>query len=214
MSTRLTIARKVFSNASGEEGRSPMADWSTLTFQFLGVKNAAGEYPVITERKVSRADIPENIFACAAGRGFSEKLTNDALNTVAKDAEEAGFAPHPVEGYAQFAASLFDDALENVMDGNWLSEREGGTAPVRDLVEAIARSWPNAEGGDFPEDKRPAFMKALAANEEMRKATAKRPDVAAHLAAIKAEKAAARAKALKAEAKTAAPSGGLAGLLA
>lgn len=121
----------------------------------------------------------------AAWHGVSQKVGDACSGKTGDDAVEA------CEGM-----------WENIVGGVWVAAKEGGPR-VTLLAEAIVR----AKADEGVERTIEAVQEALKADEGLRKGALEVPAIAAHYAAIQAERAAKRAKEAKAAAKTAGADG-------
>ena len=194
---RTQLVRKVYLDSNGERSRSAKADWSALVFEFLAPKGEDDdEATVLDTRTISREDVEgtlPNIWACAAGHGLSQKL-GDALAGIAGKAAKANETADPERGFADFAMAIFDEALEDLQNDVWVTEGEGGgagTGSVTILLEAIVAAF--ADQGKVLEGEALAKVKENLKDEDWRKKAKGRADIAAHVARITAERAAARA---------------------
>lgn len=208
-SERISILRKVYRNADGSRSRSAKAGWQALVFEFLAPnKDDKGNLVVLETVEFAKGAIPTEMFECAAGHGLSQKLGDTIASLVdkAKKAEPPVVAD-PERGLVDFAMELIQDAWDNIVQGVWVSEREGssGAANVTILLEAIVAAF--KDGGKVLTEEEIAAQRAKLADEDHRTKAREVPAVAAHVARIQAERAAERAKAARAKAKEAGASG-------
>lgn len=160
------VSRSSYIDAEGTETRSPDENTVALRFSFEG-----GE-----SRDFSLDDINESIKHMAVCQGLNIKLQR-AYNTAKGNV-------------AQMIEDL-ESTIDNLRNGVWTSEREGGLR-IGDLAEAVVQVL--ASEGKTVELE--TVKAKLAADEGTRAKSKANPKVAAALAVIVANKAAARAQAL------------------
>lgn len=164
--TKRAVSKSSYIDNEGTETRSPDENTTTLRFTFEG-----GE-----SRDFSLDDINESIKHMAICQGLNIKLQrsyNTAKGNVAQMIED------------------LESTIDNLRNGVWTSEREGGLR-IGDLAEAVVQVL--ASEGKTVELE--TVKAKLAADEATRTKSKANPKVAAALAVIVANKAAARAQAL------------------
>lgn len=160
------VSKSSYIDNEGNETRSPDENTTTLRFTFDG-----GE-----SRDFSLDEINESIKHMAICQGLNIKLQrsyNTAKGNVSQMIED------------------LDSTIDNLRNGVWTSEREGGLR-IGDLAEAVVQVL--ASEGKTVELE--TVKAKLAADEATRTKSKANPKVAAALAVIVANKAAARAQAL------------------
>jgi hypothetical protein len=211
--TKTPLTRKVYTYADGRMGRSARPGATKMTFEFVApIKDAEGNLVVLETREINLSEFPAGVIECATFHGFGQKFTDDLAGIAGKAAKDEA-TEHPERGFVDYAVERFDDMMDNLRNGVWVSESEGGGkgSNVTILHEAIVSVF--AEAGTELSDEQKAGIMTKLADEEYRTAAKDRPDVAYQVKRITAERAAARAKEAKAKAK-AAGSQELGGLLA
>ena len=177
---RESKCKKVYINADGTESAHASPDTTELQFRFANGNT----------QKTRLSDFPENINAAVAWHGWAQKGGDSfASSDDADDAEDK-----------------FMNVFELLQKGEWIKvgERVGG-APSTQLAEAYCL-YLTADGKTTPDtDEGKArvatWVKGL--DKDQRKALSESPEVAPHIAAIKAERAIAAADKATATAKTA-----------
>lgn len=205
--TRLKTNRKVFVAPNGETSSRPVEGWAYIRYELFGALPAGKEdkaenYPVVKTVDIARDSFPANIMELASGHGLAQKIGDTAFNSVEAAAKEDGFAPDSETAYAAFVEGRLQDILDNLQSGVWVEEKEGsGGANVKIVAEAVIRTL--TAQGQAPADTDAALASLIGKmkDDETRKATAANPAVKVHIAAIQAERAAARAKELAKGAK-------------
>lgn len=171
-------SKSLYINSEGEKTRSPTANTVGMEFQFTGVPDSL---------VCMFDDLPEeirNVYCVAQGANIKvQRSFNTAKGNAAQMREEAA------------------DTWQNLVDGIWTSDREGGLR-IGDLADAIAATIVD-EGGTVDE-VRLASIKEKLKDETSRDKAKDSPKVKAHLTRIAAEKAAKRASEAADTAKTAA----------
>lgn len=178
MAKRERVARIVLTDDNGEVVNSP-EDARAVRFEFF----KPGSREEIVETRV----VPINEFDEDTRRGLQ------ALGLKAYLAES--YTARQEKG--QYAWALFDERLEQLRNGEWITRRSGTAGPGKTiLVEAVQRVAA-ASGKEVDMAKLANVIKS----EEGRKALLAQPLIKAEYEKVKAERAAARAKAAAKEAK-------------
>lgn len=211
---RATHVRKVYVKGD-ETKRSAFEGWEVLRFEMLAPeKDAEGNPVVIDTFDVSRGEVPQSIADCAFGHGISQKLGDNLAGIDKKVSAEGSELPgyDAQRGYANAIRALLEDQMEDLRNGIWVSEAEGGAGGgnVTILLEAVKAAF--AKGGTELSDEQIAAFKTALADKEQAKAVKSNPAIAAEIARINKERADARAKEAAKRAKDAG-AGGLADLL-
>lgn len=204
---KLKTNRRLYVNAAGETASRPMASATMLRYELFGSlpqgkEDKAENYPTVKTVEFPISAFPDEILRLAAFHGLSQKIGDTAFNSVEAAAKDEGFTPDVENAYAAFVEGRLQDVVDNLTSGVWTEEKEGsGNANVRIIAEAVLRTL--TAQGKAPADPDAALASLIAnlKNDEKRKATAANPAVKVHVAAITAERAAARAKELAKEAK-------------
>ncbi len=200
--------RKVFVNADGTTSKSADKGWIALRFDLFNVaKDDKDQFVVCDSFEVKKEDLPALMFDAAVGYGLSQKM-GDSVAGIVKYAEkpEIGFKPDTITGYATLIRTMLSELWEDIRNGFWTDEKEGGDggASITILLAAILRAF--SSSGIILTEAQAEGIKAKLATKEGREAFAARKDVKVHVAAIKAERAAeAAAKALAAMGEGEAP---------
>lgn len=222
---RIKSNRKLFVTPDGETTSRPVENWSAIRYELFGdlphgKEDKAENYPVAKTVDIPRADFPESIILCAAAHGLAQKIGDTAFNSLDAAAKEDGVSTDPESRGAAFVAMVegrLQDVIDNLTSGVWTEEREGsGGANVKIVAEAVLRTLTAQGQAPADTDAAMASLVAKLKDDEARKGTEANPAVKVHIAAIKAERAQARAKELAKGAKgqevdTSALSGLLAG---
>lgn len=174
---RGVVAKRVYLDAKGQDaGRNAPANASGLEFRF-----SSGDV-----RKINPADFSDDIRTRAMWHGFNQKL-GDSFASAKGDPKEA--------------LALFDETYDQLREGDWITEREGGGVRTTYLVEALARIRARRDGVSDPSTLFATIAENIKSWPDEKKAGAsKNPQVAAELAQIAAERAMERAKKAAAEA--------------
>lgn len=187
MATRDAVLRKSYGYEDGSTSRSAKPSWTTLTFEIIDGKDKDDKAIVVNAVTLNRADMSDDVLACAMGHGFSQKI-GDEVAGWPKKAEKAG---EPAT--RDFVASLITDMIDNLKSGVWVEEGEGGgSGNVTILHEGIVAAFAKT-GTELTDEQKQGFMKALQDKAERDRIKAM-PEVAAEVARILAERAANRAK--------------------
>lgn len=205
--TRLKTNRKLFVAPNGDTSSRPIENWSAIRYELFGSLPAGKEdksenYPTVKTVDIPRDSFPEHIMDLAAAHGLAQKIGDTAFNSVEAAAKDEGFSPDPETAYAAFVEGRLQDILDNLQNGVWIEEKEGsGGANVKIVAEAVIRTL--TAQGQAPADTDAALASLIAKmkDDETRRATSANPAVKVHIAAIQAERAAARAKELAKGAK-------------
>ena len=160
-------SKSLYVNAAGETTRSPDAESVIVRFVFDGI-------PEPVDLKLS--DLNEEIRHLGLCQGINIKLQR-SYNTA--------------KGNAAQMRQECEDTAQNLLDGVWTGEREGGLR-IADLIEAIASTLRDA-GDTNVDDARLASIREKLHDEAARDKAKGSPKVKAHLARIALEKATARA---------------------
>lgn len=154
---------------SAEPTRSPTPDTAIVRFVFDGYESNPVDLVL--------ADLSPEMTHMAVCQGVNIKLQrsyNTAKGNAAQMLEEC------------------EATRDNLLNGIWTSEREGGLR-IGDLADAIKATL--TDEGETVDDARFARIKETLKDESKREAAKKSTKVQAHLTRIAAEKATARAKA-------------------
>lgn len=204
---KLKTNRRLYVNAKGETFSRPMLGAVAFRYELFGALPAGKEdkaenYPVVKTMEFPVDAFPEDIMQIASLHGLSQKIGDTSFNSVDIAAKAEGFVPDPENAYAAFVAERLQDAIDNLTAGVWTEDKEGsGGANVRIVAEAVLRTL--TAQGQAPADAEAAMASLITKlkDDDTRKATAANQAVKVHIAAITAERAAARAKELAKEAK-------------
>lgn len=173
MATRTKVCDKVYIAKDGTETRHATADSQSLEFRFNGAETIS----------VATKDFSKEMQVCALWHGFAQKL---------------GDAYSGAKGDVKVAVEQFQEALESLKEGQWVTAREGGGARPSQIAEAYRRAMAIA-GTELTIDQ--AVEKVKSWDDEKRKAAEAMPQIANQLAQIRLEnaqkKAAAAADAAK-----------------
>lgn len=180
MSERLKVCDKQYLGADG--AKSKITDATRARFHFSNGHDLdvdPGEYPATVQRALMFHGLHQKIGDTFAG---------------AAKALEKGDTTDPVQWAIDEATAVH----ETLAGGDWGAERVAGEPPITMLVEA-ARRWAERDGKRFDEAKAREKLKDAAYAKAFRAG----PVVAAILASIRAERAAARATELAEKASAA-----------
>lgn len=187
---RTPITESTYFKADGSEADSPLDSATKLTFKLTeSGKSFDHDMTDICEAALAAGVDPAKVNAAAAYAGFGAKtkwnnIANSIRNGKQKGTDEAG-----PEAQAKAVADFIEDCLA----GNWRGEPgEGFVESTVLLAEAVVR-WQAKNGKQGNVDSTKAKLDAL--SKEQRAAYRKDPRIAAELAQIRAEKAAAKAAA-------------------
>jgi hypothetical protein len=202
--TKMQRIRRKYTYADGSTGTSAKPGTQGLVLEVLGMPTEDGngkrQYPIVHTFTVDKSKLPESVIECAVWHGLSQKL-GDANAEVAKTAKAEGVTEDPETGLADLTNETLSDMWDNLLQGVWVTESEGGSrgASVTILSEAIFAVLADA-GHEVTDEVKAGVMQKLQ-DEDYRKASKARADVDYHMKRITAERAAARAKDAKAKAK-------------
>ena len=173
MADKTSVCKKVYLNKDGEETRSATAASVQLQFRFANGNTHA----------VQTADHPGEILACLGWFGISEKYGN---------------AYAGAKGDADTAEEAFLSMQEQLRGGTWVEKAEGGPRPSL-IADAIIAALTAA--GQTVDDKRATTVREKVKDKDTRDGALKDPVIKAQYEAIKAARAATRAKEAAAAAK-------------
>lgn len=163
---KVSICKKVYVGADGNETRSAQAEAVELQFQFTNGQT----------HTVKLSDHPENILTCLGWFGISEKYGNSYAKS---------------DGSADVAEEKFLAMQEQLTGGVWVTESEAGDRPSM-VCDAVCAAL-EANGEKVDDDRRASIREKIKDKDVL--AGAKKDDaVKAQLERIKAERAVARAK--------------------
>lgn len=169
MAEKASVCKKVYVNTAGEETRSATADSVRLEFRF-----ANGNVHVVEPK-----DHPGNISTCLGWFGISEKYGN---------------AYAGAKGDADTAEEAFLSMQEQLQGGTWVEKAEVGPRPSL-IADAIIAALTAA--GQKVDEKRAASVREKVKDKATRDGALKDPVIKAEYEAIKAKRAAERAKAAR-----------------
>lgn len=167
------IANRVYITPDGES-RNAQANTKELQFRFADNSVLS----LVLDK------FPENIRHCLAWHGLSQKI-GDSFAAAKGD-----------------VAAAFETAsatLEVLLGGTWIEQGDSVGAAPSLIVEAIVRALTNS--GEVVDETRENAIREKAKDKTVREGALKDPQIAAAYAAIKAERAADRAKELAKAAK-------------
>lgn len=171
-------SKSYYFNAAGEKTRSPKADSIGLGFEFTGQDNV----------EMKMADANDEIQHLFKLQGANIKLQR-SYNTAGKD--------------MRVAHDECEAARDNLLEGNWLGDREKGGLRISDLVEATVRQMVvEGKSAEEAEGKRAAikarFSDKSEAGEAIRTKYRDNADIKKQLVTIESEKLAAKAATINA----------------
>ena len=167
MVEKTSVCKKVYLNEAGDETRSATAGASELQFRF-----ANGNV-----HSIKIADHPDEIYRCLGWFGISEKYGNSYAGA---------------KGDADAAEEAFLSMQEQLQGGTWVEKAEGGPRPSL-IADAIIAAL-TAAGQDV-DAARGTSIREKVKDKATRDGALKDPVIKAQYEAIKAARAAERAKA-------------------
>lgn len=201
MAERMKVLRKVYVHNDGSEGRSVKPESETLRFDFFGAETDDDDNAVVAQSfPINLREFSQNVEMafCAMAHGLSQKL-GDAVAGIAKKAAKDGVDPDPKTGYADYALEMVSDLFDDIANGVWVAEGEGGDGVARVSMWAQAIFNVKVAAG---QEADLAEIKAKLKGEEYRDTAKKVPQVLAEYRKLEKERADERAaKAAEAAAK-------------
>lgn len=212
---RATHVRKMY--VKGDEvKRSAFPGWEILRFEMVAPEKVNDDFVTVDTYDVRKADIVEAIADCAMGHGLSQKLGDNLAGIDKKVAADNSELPafDPKTGYAAAIRALLEEQMEDLRNGIWVSEAEGGGGGnITILLEAIVAAF-KAEGQELTEEQVGTFKTQLQNGmttkdgveldgKGYQKVLKSSPAIAAQIARINKERADARAKEAQKRAKEA-----------
>lgn len=183
--------RKAFVDNTGARTPKPTGDWSEIVFELLGDKEG-DEFPVVKDVRLARSELSESIFAIGAAHGFGQKV-HDAFAGFGEKMAKEGLDPDDTEARVEYLSDIIDGACDNLVNGVWITAREGGDSGTRvTMLWAALVAYSEEMAGEALSEEQIAGLKAMLADDDTRAELAEIPGVKARVEEAKLERQKAR----------------------